>query len=536
MESRRAGFQMSDTDSSDSEQLPVFDFSQKKSTEKPKSSPVDSDTLGSDMTPLVIPNASCPARGDVYMVSSDSEEEEVFVPLALRLKQKPNGLPSQIGTHEVRVSVNGNGNFNIHSVPAAAHRVLTNFHPDTDAISHHSTSYGPSRSVKEPVAVTEKCKRTPAEIGNSREEALRRKAEREKQQVEKERITAEKKVLVDTVKAMRPEECLKHMVVMVDPGLLQMEGGGELLTSLHAMGCSCAIEKQPLPRSVCWIRRTPCPQTGELLSIPDSHILIQVPVDDFINMVHCSTQEQKGGERKECGISLTAWIHRLMSRNSDRTLSLVVVDIEKYFKSQNSKSNQKFRDRVLNVAPQGGIKKKKKNEVELLPEVSRVEMEEALVDLQLHTGVQVHFHSTWKDFTNYVTMSTKAVAEAPFKRDREKTGFSFCLDGEWAGGQKVERTGKGLLQVWKRQIQQLNRVSADMATAILSRYPSPQLLTQAYKLCKSEREKVALLSDLLIRRGEGVTSTTRRIGPELSKRVFLLMNSSDPQQTIDSIV
>lgn len=40
---------------------------------------------------------------------------------------------------------------------------------------------------------------------------------------------------------------------------------------------------------------------------------------------------------------------------------------------------------------------------------------QTLVDLQLQTGVQVRFLSTWKDFTDYITMSTKAVAEAPFK-------------------------------------------------------------------------------------------------------------------------
>lgn len=40
---------------------------------------------------------------------------------------------------------------------------------------------------------------------------------------------------------------------------------------------------------------------------------------------------------------------------------------------------------------------------------------QALVDLQLQTGVQVRFLSTWKDFTDYITMLTKAVAEAPFK-------------------------------------------------------------------------------------------------------------------------
>lgn len=166
----------------------------------------------------------------------------------------------------------------------------------------------------------------------------------------------------------------------------------------------------------------------------------------------------------------------------------------------------------------------------------------------------------------WVTSHILYVCVSVSRREREKTGFSFYLESEWAGGQKVDRAGKGLLQVWKRQIQQLNRVSQDMASAILAAYPSPQLLNQvkphtictqrysmflcphwisqllsalwcrwqAYIRCKSEREKLSLLSDLLIRRGEGVTSTTRRVGPELSKRLFLVMTSSDPQQTLDS--
>lgn len=71
-----------------------------------------------------------------------------------------------------------------------------------------------------------------------------------------------------------------------------------------------------------------------------------------------------------------------------------------------------------------------------------------------------------------------------FRQEREKTGFSFYLESEWAGGQRVDKAGKGLLQVWKRQIQQLNRVSVDMASAILAAYPSPQLLkkVQVYHL------------------------------------------------------
>lgn len=42
----------------------------------------------------------------------------------------------------------------------------------------------------------------------------------------------------------------------------------------------------------------------------------------------------------------------------------------------------------------------------------------------------------------------------------------------------MDPSGKGLLEVWKRQIQQFNRVSLEMAEAIVSAYPSPQLLIQ----------------------------------------------------------
>lgn len=40
---------------------------------------------------------------------------------------------------------------------------------------------------------------------------------------------------------------------------------------------------------------------------------------------------------------------------------------------------------------------------------------QAVVHLQLHTGVAIRFLSTWKDFSDHITMTTKAVAEAPFK-------------------------------------------------------------------------------------------------------------------------
>ncbi|XP_051522563.1 crossover junction endonuclease EME1 [Myxocyprinus asiaticus] len=546
------GFLLSDSDSSDSEELPVFDFSQIK----PKQvNLVVLDSSGSEIAPVTDPvlsevHVSSGAAGrDILMVSSDSEEEAI-IPLAVRLKQKRHGLATAATRAEKYKASNGCSHL-FQDVPAT---LPAHINPEAQPVEHKifntitrqcSSEYDAPYLTIAPPPVGEngtylvKCKKTPAEVEAARQEALRKRAMREHQQEEKERVRMEKKALADAVKALRPDECIKHIVVMVDPGLLQLEGGGSLLTSLQAMGCSCAIEKQSLPCSVTWARRSPYPQTGEMLSIPESHAVIQVPVDKFVTMINNYCKRQNNGMSTESGISLTSWTQGIMSRNPGRTLSLVVIDMEKYYKSQNSKCQKKYREAVLggDMGLQGGQKKKrKKDDINQLPEVSRVQVEEALIDLQLHTGVQVHFFSNWKDFTDYITMSTKAVAEAPFKREREKTGFTFCLESEWAGGLKVDRAGIGLLQVWKRQIQQLNRVSPDMASAILSAYPSPQLLAQAYAKCKSEHEKIGLLSDVLIRRGEGVTSTTRRVGPELSKRLFLLMTSSNAQQPLDSAV
>lgn len=470
------------------------------------------------------PFGSCAARVvDVMTISSDSDDDAPYVPLAQRLKQRQ----ANVITASSHLSDPPCGFTKLRS-PPISHQ------PSTETLDHPQQ---PSSSVS-PVKTT-KHKRGAEEIQASKDEALRRKQYKEKQQrnkealrLEQEQQKAQKKVLAEAAKALRPEECIKHMVAVVDPALLQLEGGGALLSSLQALGCSCAIEKQPLPRSVSWMRKTPGAQmpTGGECEL-ESHVVIQMTVEDFISLSHSYIQEERRG-RSQCGCTLTSWVQDLQKRHPERTLSLVVVGLEQYFRSNKTQSQKKLREAVVGEEQGGAKKKRKYGAAETLPEMSRVEVEEAVVHLQLHTGVSIRFLSTWKDFIDHITMATKAVAEAPFKRQRDNSGFSFYLESEWAGGQKVDRAGKGLLQVWKRQIQQLNRVSADMASAILAAYPSPQLLNKAYQACRTEKEKMELLSELQIRRGEGVTSTTRRVGPELSKRLCVLMNCCDPEQTL----
>ncbi|TDG98402.1 hypothetical protein EPR50_G00218610 [Perca flavescens] len=542
----------SDSTSDLDEELPVFDFLQPG---RRLSQASQSHAEKPDLAVFSPAKGNADARTeapDVMMISSDSDDDAPYVPLAQRLKQRQDNAISAS-------SAVANGKDAEHSSPsnlASAQLSCQNGLSELERPLgfHQGISDGPDEMAAFPrrrlpptrpsPAKRKPAKRAAEETQGSREEALGGRQAKTGQQSgkevlkqEQERQRAERRALAEAAKALRPEECIKHMVVVVDPALLQLEGGGTLLASVQALGCSCAIEKQPLPRSVSWMRRAPCAGPEDAVCVPEAQVVLQMTVDDFITLIHGLIQEERHG-RSSCGPTLTSWVQEQQRRRPGNILSLAVIDLEKYFRSQKSQGQKRFREAVAGEQRGGGNVKRKRRSggAEPRPDVSRVEVEEAVVHLQLHTGVSVRFLTTWKDFTDHITMTTKAVAEAPFKREREETGFSFYLESEWAGGQRVDRAGKGLLQVWKRQIQQLNRVSPDMASAILAAYPSPQRLHQAYGLCKTDGERISLLSDLLIRRGEGVTSTTRRVGPELSKRLFLTMNSCDPQQTLDSTV
>ncbi|XP_069809247.1 crossover junction endonuclease EME1 isoform X2 [Dendropsophus ebraccatus] len=226
-------------------------------------------------------------------------------------------------------------------------------------------------------------------------------------------------------------------------------------------------------------------------------------------------------------VTLSSFVANIVANKSCAIPTLVVMELEKYFKNQKTKDRKKLQEAVQGDK---GIKRKHKEEP---PQLSRVDVEEALTVLQLYTHVFVWFLETGKEFSDFVCMFSKAMAEAPIKRQRDNSSFSFYMDGDWAGGVKVERCGRGLLEVWKKQIQQFNRVSVEVASAVVAVYPSPQLLVKAYHRCKTDAERHNLLSDILVRRGEGVTSTSRRVGPELSKRIYLQLMSSEPEISLD---
>lgn len=247
-------------------------------------------------------------------------------------------------------------------------------------------------------------------------------------------------------------------------------------------------------------------------------------------MVHAQKRELEGTVTKD-QMTLQSFTLDILQKSAGRVPSLAIVELEKHFSLQKKQRSQKKPQQTADK--NGQDKRRRKGCEHNVSLISRADVEIALVHLQLSVGVQVELFETWKEFADYVSMFTKAVAEAPFKRARDNKGLSVYLESDGSKRAKIDPSGKGLLNIWKKQIQQLNRVSSEMANAIISVYPSPKLLTQAYQICSSEHEKEKLLADIPVRRGEGVTSTTRRIGPELSKRVHLLMTTLEPEHFLE---
>uniref|UniRef100_A0A493TZJ9 Essential meiotic structure-specific endonuclease 1 n=1 Tax=Anas platyrhynchos platyrhynchos TaxID=8840 RepID=A0A493TZJ9_ANAPP len=316
------------------------------------------------------------------------------------------------------------------------------------------------------------------------------------------------------------------VVVLSSDSEPEVEGGAQVLAALQSANYSCVVERQAVPCSITWRRKAVIPQTedGDEWT-EEPNVLVLLRLEEFLSM---EAQGCAEGQKE----TLQSFVAQVLKKMPGKILAMTVVEVEKYFRCLRAQSKKRLQQ--ARVHRNEGDEQRRKEVQDSGLEISRLDVEEALVDLQLCTQVPVTFFASWEEVGEFATMFSKAVAEAPYKRQQENTGFSFYLENKWCRGVKVDPSGKGLFEVWKRQIQQFNRVSLEMAEAVVTAYPSPQLLDQAYSRCSSEQERENLLANILVRRGEGVTATSRRIGPELSRRIYLQMTSHDPDLYLDA--
>lgn len=231
----------SDSTSDLDEELPVFDFLQ-SGPNLSQASQTHTEELHPDSAGAEEARAGL---ADVMMISSESDDDVPYVPLAQRLKQRRDNMVSVSSTVTNGTDAEQQSSSNLAS-SQLSHQI--NLLESDWTISLHplrTVNPGVSGGSDQLVALDQRwlqprhvsgskdvspakrkqAKRTAEEIQASREEALKRKEARERQQRDKEvlrqeqeRQKMERKTLAEAAKALRPEECIKHMVVAVDPG------------------------------------------------------------------------------------------------------------------------------------------------------------------------------------------------------------------------------------------------------------------------------------------------------------------------------
>ena len=72
----------------------------------------------------------------------------------------------------------------------------------------------------------------------------------------------------------------------------------------------------------------------------------------------------------------------------------------------------------------------------------------------------------------------------------------------------------------------------EKVSAIVSRFPSPAQLVAAYTACGTVREAQELLAGLEVRRTDNVLGGTRRVGPDISRRIHTVLTSRDGEKLI----
>ncbi|XP_067407480.1 probable crossover junction endonuclease EME2 isoform X2 [Emydura macquarii macquarii] len=348
-------------------------------------------------------------------------------------------------------------------------------------------------------------RRTPEEIEAGRARAEARKLEREIKKTEKERRKAQevlekrrRKETADALKLLRPNQCLKYMIICIDPGLLEDPGSDVLMEAFGSLECKYYIEPQEVPCSITWRRNTVnslSSTDGPMVkSEEENEVLVLVDPRDFLKRLFSLTQslrEAPSGSRPDLSQLLPL---DCLEGPSLKSFSLAVIGLG----TSRWYNHHQGRQWVLRPGEQS---RKEDPWCQPSPELSMTqqEIEEGLVGLQLWGNTEVLFLDTWQDFSQHVSALTKAIAKRPYKKQLATQLFSFCTDGGWSGGVQVEKDGTGL--------------------------------RQAYEECSTEKERLLLLSDIQVKAED--SRRERRIGPDLSRRVYLFMTSTNPDLVLD---
>ncbi|XP_044762132.1 crossover junction endonuclease EME1 [Coccinella septempunctata] len=362
----------------------------------------------------------------------------------------------------------------------------------------------------------------------------KQKLEKEAQRLEKLRLKELKKeedkrnkalkdALANHYRNMKPENCIKFVKVEIDTSLTTERFFQRIVKELQDNGISYATISHEIPSIVTWktqLNSHILDSNAQLIDASNgfeiNEVLLVIKWNDFLVHVHDET--------------FISFIENIYTILVGKRVTLCIYGLGNYYQYQKRKKNREFKGDITNTAP----KSYKDDRIYgKAPTVSRRTVEYILTEVQLMFSISHKMVETEQEIASFIFQITKSIAQAPYKKEKLEK-FSQCkwfLSEDNRNCIKVDKNGNGLPRLWKQVICTFPLASLETAEAIAAVYPTPSSLFEAYKLLNNaEGEK--LLQDIPIRRAAGPITTMRKIGPELSRKIYNSFNSLDPNKSL----
>ncbi|XP_074108226.1 methyl methanesulfonate sensitivity 4 [Cotesia typhae] len=353
---------------------------------------------------------------------------------------------------------------------------------------------------------------TKAKTINKKTTAVNEDKVREKKEAAKAKLKL--KLEKKRIKNIEPGECLKFITVNFHHEICKFDFYNETLSILDASAVKYSTKFSSVPNSISWTRTVENYSLDNdnkinttTIEVNQKYLLIIWKWDKVIQLINDKL--------------FVSSVTSLCNSSAEINSTLVIYGVEKYFEYHESKGKKKANSKLY-------------ESIENIPKVSRKIFDINLIQIQLQAKCNSRLIDEAADMSLLIYQYTKSIAEIPYKLEMDaklNDQLDFFVSGDNKNTIQVDKEGYGLKKLWLKQLCIFNNSSLAVADAISSVYPSPQQLIEAYLNCSRE-DGENLLKDIPIKRSITSTAASRKLGPELSKKIYTLFTSKNGEQSI----
>ncbi|KAK9456295.1 hypothetical protein V1511DRAFT_497077 [Dipodascopsis uninucleata] len=425
------------------------------------------------------------------------------------------------------------------------HSVPSTFHDSTEEIAKisrcDSSSPGSEkRSRKESDASSKVRTSTDLSAGQKKSDASKSKARKEKDFArEQAKLMKEKKAQekqrqrqlesVNKIKVSKKETCTE-MIVDIDSEFAKTVCGSHLQSILEPLGISVSTNwTSPTGNMIKWRRKVFAEYNealGYFIPIPEEirkekFLLVVLNGIEFIEMVIDG--------------HLFESVKRIKSLYHNMKIIYMIEGLSNVLRKLNAQNRRQFANKVHgalegNMVMSSSRQRKTKDDTEVLtrvqgkfnPNIHPELIEDAMIGLQMSYNCLIFHTTTELDSAQWITILTQDISMIPYKNAKVNIHETICMEaGQVKAGIDNDDTFKSTLQ-------RVKFVTPGLAAGIFNKYGSIHGMMTALKQSGPQ----AFLS---IDGSQGPTGRTssRKIGPVLSRNLHYIFSSTDPNTFID---